>query len=286
MLFFILGGLLLVALAGVLIVFLKRRRQFRHNLQRFQQLLRDAEHREDFNISELSRLKRLLASWLTQEELGRYEEIEMGLELIRQYNWALTQGRELIDDWRATKESLERLEALTRVLRFFRDLKYANQLQLSAELEFDPKVGKSQLQEGVNWLYDQLLAASENDRNAFFSLYSLIKAAQGYSKNPMSGFLKHKPEWPPNWNSLVARHIKNPNLKDFELGFSSEVSAGEIRLRAAAALRDGDLTEAKIVLAYCNRSGSHYRQEVGDYLAGDLAKMVAAQEKAKEEKTA
>ena len=84
-------------------------------------------------------------------------------------------------------------------------------------------------------------------------------------------------EWlPADWNDLVALHVANPHLRDFS--GVRDMPTGEARRQAAEALRDQNLAEAKIVLAWCNFS-SNIRVEVGDVLTADLAKFVASEAK-------
>jgi len=77
---------------------------------------------------------------------------------------------------------------------------------------------------------------------------------------------------PDDWNDLVARFIKNPKFRTFK-GLDEDPKAGDLRLKAVAALRSESLKEAKIVLAYCNYTDV-WRKEVGELLVNDLAKLV------------
>jgi hypothetical protein len=84
-----------------------------------------------------------------------------------------------------------------------------------------------------------------------------------------------------DWNELLVRFVKKPVFADFQ-SVRTEYASGEVRLLAAEALRKGSLVKAQLVLALCDerrarRGGPTYfpwREEVGDVLLAELAKLV------------
>ncbi len=92
-----------------------------------------------------------------------------------------------------------------------------------------------------------------------------------------------------DWNQLVAWVYETPSVQDFA-GFNTEQVPGWVRARAAEALRMRSLIDGKVVLAYCSireetvrsqyrdstKSRWPYRNEIGDVLLADVAKMVDA----------
>lgn len=83
---------------------------------------------------------------------------------------------------------------------------------------------------------------------------------------------------PEGWDEVIARFVECPPLGYFA-SFDEEPDPGTIRLRAAEALRDESLTQAKLVLAYadtCDDDGQYrLREEIGNIFIVELTKMVA-----------
>ena len=103
---------------------------------------------------------------------------------------------------------------------------------------------------------------------------------KGYRRGRYHTFAPSEGWLPNDWNELVARYLPNPHLDDFS--GVGELPIGQLRLRAAEALRDQNLTEAKITLAWCNFDPK-LRVEVGDVLTADLAKFIATGAKRRSE---
>ena len=77
---------------------------------------------------------------------------------------------------------------------------------------------------------------------------------------------------PDDWDDLVTQYIENPNLHDYA-HVNIDRQRGEVRLMAAEALRTRSLKDAKIVLAFCNHWQGNWREEAGDALLAELAKL-------------
>ncbi|MDB5160030.1 MAG: hypothetical protein JWO99_293 [Candidatus Saccharibacteria bacterium] len=87
-------------------------------------------------------------------------------------------------------------------------------------------------------------------------------------------------EHPSDWEDLVAKFIPNPKVKDF--GRRTDPKPGELRLLADKAIRYGLYTEAKVVLAYCNRRKQpEFYDEVGMSFATQLARLIGSKDQAK-----
>ena len=128
------------------------------------------------------------------------------------------------------------------------------------------------------WFEGALEAVRSGDKNQFFAICSFM------TEEPTARYSKGITfDYPDDWFDLVAQNVENPSISDFAI-LNTDVERGAIRQLAAEALRDRSLTNAKIALAFCaisKRYGykdpvSHpWREEIGDVLMAELAKMVA-----------
>lgn len=127
------------------------------------------------------------------------------------------------------------------------------------------------------WFEDALEAARSGDKNQFFAICNFMEEEPATRSSKGISF-----DYPDDWFDLVAQNVENPNIKDFAI-LNTDVEDGSIRQLAAEAIRDRSLTKAKIALAFCAISKYHYkhpktfphRDEIGDVMMADLAKMVA-----------
>ena len=101
-----------------------------------------------------------------------------------------------------------------------------------------------------------------------------FRIIQEYLANDETRKLFIDVEYPLDWNSLVAQHVKTPSLGEFHLEETDGPFVGETRALAAEATQEDSLVKAKIVLAWCD-ADSDYRNEVGEILLVELAKLVA-----------
>lgn len=195
--------------------------------------------------------------------------------------------------WRLL-EAKRRLEIRTRF--------HEAVLQLQSAESLDDKLDEmSQLmndewaaaREDVQWLREQmhplavakaqsLLQAAQAGDAATFNEFRSYVLVGGLSYSSYAQQAGEAFALPDNWNTLMLRFVKNPLPSDFH-GIRLDFVAGELRLLAATALRTSSLTTAQVVLAMCNHkrgsygtSPSYWREEVGDVLLADLAKLVDA----------
>lgn len=119
-----------------------------------------------------------------------------------------------------------------------------------------------------------------------------IKQSTFYAKHSIA-----KPSYPTYWDDVVVRVIPSPAVSDFKN--TPELAVGDVRLKAAEALRQKNRKLAKLVLAYCliereivgessyrrYSSGGRskqivwpHREAIGDILVAQLIVMVEAME--------
>ena len=134
---------------------------------------------------------------------------------------------------------------------------------------------RESLQSQIDAAYHLVVGNIEASREAFIIMRTLQHDGVLYGTGYRGGhayYGKRNP-YPECWNELAARYLESPVVQDFvETG---DFHQGVMRLRAAQAVAAKDFTMAKIVLAYCNYNDG-YRQEVGEVLLADLAKLVVA----------
>jgi len=126
----------------------------------------------------------------------------------------------------------------------------------------------------INWSADK---ARRGDAEAFDKLMQFFDkigsgwSVRNYKKVGMSF------EYPSDWNDLVARFYRSPAVHHF-IGLEPNRQTGYWRQQAAEVLRRrGSLTDALMVLAVADQRTHHghvWREEIGDRLLSDLAKLV------------
>lgn len=182
------------------------------------------------------------------------------------------------------KVAKERLEAPERAAQqTYEKAKKAPDPRGELEILFELLSTRSEVLAGISltkaqirlWIKKSYLKvlkeARAGDRNAFLQLRAFFANSQEYHKRaPIKGR-------PKDWSELVIRYLDNPDLSDFKEGhrwYSSDMpQTGELRLMAAEALRTESLLQCQEVLAYCNYNAG-FREEVGDRLVAELAKLV------------
>jgi hypothetical protein len=201
-----------------------------------------------------------------------------------EYQGWLSRSTEFLKAWLAVKsdgsdtDKIEKLAGLLKCLQLaprFRKFWDTDHADASTEQLI------TELQGMVQKRYEQLLGlVREQDQQggqAFSQLSVLIDDTRGEHKTLITAGVKRLP-YPDDWNELVARYVANPGVWDFCIPQS--FAEGEMRLLAARALRENDVVNAKIVLAYCKPYGSYsgswkaWRKELGDMLIADLSKLV------------
>ncbi|PLS81944.1 hypothetical protein CYG49_01095 [Candidatus Saccharibacteria bacterium] len=140
---------------------------------------------------------------------------------------------------------------------------------------------RSRLSQLATVWFNQLVAVARDDSVIFRQdLFPFIAPSNRYEVKETRltyDSLRITLSIPDDWNDMVARHYVDPVLQWFT-GESTDEQSGVIRLRAAKALRTRSLTEAKIVLAYCNVSprndgGYPFREALGCVLLARVTEM-------------
>ncbi len=118
-------------------------------------------------------------------------------------------------------------------------------------------------------LYDAYFAEMPSNEFAVTQLHYLIRESHEETPALLSEQGFSPLAYPKDWNDLVARYVWNPSLDKF-IGLDQPLSTGDLRVMAAVALGgEGNLTEAQIVLAYCNNQ-PRYREELGGVFTFEL----------------
>ncbi|MBW3538026.1 hypothetical protein KY386_00865 [Candidatus Parcubacteria bacterium] len=211
-----------------------------------------------------------------QNLVSSVHEARRTAQILTEYSSKRNWIQELFSAWSAAPDSLDRVKGWVEFVRIFHEMYEENRSRLAQELDYDDEAARSHFKGFIVKRYSELQRQAQTDASAFGRLRELILRTQrGRFTGDLAGPFRPL-EFPPDWNDLVARHVQNPHFDDF-LGLRQpcDLAIGQFRLMAAEALDHNDLTQAQIVLAYCNY-GEQVRVEVGDYLAGQVAKLVAA----------
>jgi hypothetical protein len=130
------------------------------------------------------------------------------------------------------------------------------------------------LDEDDKWAEDRL--------NELFDRYCvmLLKQAVGGDSESFTKLreLQEVGDWPPEdvyppeWKEAVAQHIKHPTWWDFGM---PELPVQDAQYEVARVLRTESLTEAKLILAYCEeRAGASYYNRIREVQWAFLVEMV------------
>lgn len=144
--------------------------------------------------------------------------------------------------------------------------------RLKTDLGLTYEEAASHLQKVALDRYEMLVPLFPDDREAFLELRGLIPLTRGKKYDYFSRAGSPKLRYPERWNEAVAKFLENPHVEDFVQGRDPE--PGQLRQWGEEALRDGDIVEAKLVLAWANRHRNR-REELGDVLTHELGKLVA-----------
>jgi hypothetical protein len=223
-----------------------------------------------------------------ERRLFTSDEIERIIALQKQRDSALKAGRftkqvdklvEARDAARLVTDAQGRIDAWRG---------FHNQLITAAD-----DFGRQRIEEGVGMTKAQVCAEiadavqeryaylidKRKERSFFLELVELMQQIKydGWHYGLSSGTL----EYPEDWNDLLARHYKTPDIHWFK-GLP-ERGAGDVRLLAAEAIREDSLTKAQITLAYCkslivNRHEVPLVTAIGSVLLAELAKLVERQQ--------
>lgn len=133
---------------------------------------------------------------------------------------------------------------------------------------------RSDIKDAVQERYANLIEKRE-ERSVFLLLVEFLAYINYHGW--YYGLKTKSLDYPADWNDLLARHYDTPDIHLFKR--LPERGAGDIRLLAAQAIREDNLTIAQITLAYCNSESIHphavpYVTALGGELMAELAKLV------------
>ena len=156
------------------------------------------------------------------------------------------------------------------------NLGYGNDKLMEAALGVSYRSVAASVKELVLKHCDKLSSEAGESFMAFQELSQLLANSHKYRNGLERAGISDIP-YPEGWNGWVAQYYANPSLWDFHAQ-DYKPQPGELRLRAAAALREPNIPEAKLVFAYTHQYEPRARmvREELDQLAAELAKMVEA----------
>jgi len=274
-----------------MLFFKKRREERKRRAEEALQAKRNEENSRVFNdLLERAELgdKKAQDQLVHEGWKSTKPEIENRIAAIRQLVWIRKEynlvGKWVVSnhtDWSDANGILGKVKALAWLVFKYEQIENEENLErLSAEIGFTRDQARQILHKAVQDGYKILLARRESlagfeELRVFIDWTREDRSAPGlrYEDWPPAIWkigIKHLP-YPDDWNDLVARLYDTPPLKVFK-GLP-ERGTGDVRLLAAQAIEESDLTQAQIALAYCN-AWSDYRVVVGDILTAELARLV------------
>ncbi|MDO8591337.1 MAG: hypothetical protein Q7R60_00185 [bacterium] len=185
--------------------------------------------------------------------------------------------RRLLEELAASHDAKIEIECLVHLLQLKVDI-WATAEVIEERLGFSWGGLHDRLEHVVHSIYEELIANRE-DPEGFQRLWDFIfrtrRIRDRYDSYWVSGDLLalgiETLPYSDDWNDLIARYYATPAIESFvDL---PDRGPGDVRLLAAQAVDDNDLTAAQVALAYCN-ANERTRQAVGDVLTADLAHLV------------
>ncbi len=249
-----------VAAAAFGVSRLRKTRQRKHDLRVFLNAVNTAP--SDDELVKIRPSSSLIGYKYSTEESEAYRKIDAARNRIH--------ARDLLAKAKsATGE--ERYVAFTNLNRFHAEqLSNDSKAFVAEELKQLTEIKASHLLAAAR--------AADGNKRAFDQLDDLVNGST-YIRNT-----GHKLQCS-DWNDLVARYCKLPELDMFDTKETNPKALG-IRFMAAGAMESRSLTKALIVLAYCD-DDKEYRKALGDVRHAELKLMVAQlrKEQARQEPT-
>ena len=160
-----------------------------------------------------------------------------------------------------------------RLVGLFRGLLGGNDEAIAEATGVSEQIAKDRLKETVA-RYSGVLATTAGDD---YGVFELLRQLITRTHDRLDYLFKVgvcRLSYPEEWNTWVAEYYPEPALGDFDIGHQRV--PGELLIRAAAAVRDPDIVEAKIILAYAAPPTAEVAREEIAPFAAQLASMVVA----------